>query len=537
VGAGGSRDIAVAALIAESVVFKDDEFPVSAKLASRGYSGFSVPVIFECDGLEVERRSVALTGKEQLVTFRHKRAEEGQAVIRVRVGTQEGEETADNNAAEMPIRVIDKKIKVLLAEEIPRWDYRYLRTALLRDPHVEAKVYLHQIDRQVADSDALYLTSFPATEKDLFEYDLLILGSLRPKFLRDDQMELLETFVSKMGGGLIFMAVENISPALWADTALEPLLPVRLSRQARPWRDPDRLELHTAERQLELTDEGRGHTLTTLDPEPDRNERIWRDFPPHYWVAGVGGPKPAAQVLVQSTNARDGTALPVVVTQPYGLGRVLYIGVDSSWRWRYKVGDRDFVRFWGQTVQFLTLSRLLGQNKRLQIVADREVYEAGETVSLSVRVLDPSFQPRIEEEIAVRIEDQTDKRHDIRAFLEPDRAGVYSAVFQIPYEGHFSVTVEDAGETALLEFDARRARLERRDPEANWPAMAQIAGAAGGQLLPLDHVDELPALLGQNQARFVDRREQAMWDWPPFLILFVILKTFELGLRKFWHMK
>ncbi|MBM3335163.1 hypothetical protein FJY63_10925, partial [Candidatus Sumerlaeota bacterium] len=119
VGAGGSRDIAITALIAESAVFKGDEFPISARIASRGYSGYSVPVVFECDGAEIESRPVALTGKEQLVTFRHKRAAPGQIKVLVRVRAQEGEETSENNSAESFVRVIDKKIKVLMAEEIP----------------------------------------------------------------------------------------------------------------------------------------------------------------------------------------------------------------------------------------------------------------------------------------------------------------------------------------------------------------------------------------------------------------------------------
>jgi hypothetical protein len=537
VGAGGSRDVAIAALIAESVVFKGDEFPISVKIASRGYSGYSVPVTLECDGAAVETKPVALTGKEQLVTFRHKREQEGKVRARVSIRPQEGEETADNNNAETTISVIDKKIKVLMVEEIPRWDFRYLSNTLFRDSHVDCKVYLAQADRQITAGDRRYLLGFPATEKELFDFDLLILGTLRPKFIRDDQMAMIERFVSKMGGGLIFMAGENVSPTLWAGTPLEPLLPVRVAGEAKPWLDPDRTELHAAERRLELTEEGRRHNLTTLDTELDRNERLWRDFPPHYWAADIGGLKPAAQVLVQSVTAREGLALPAVVLQPYGLGRVLYVGIDSTWQWRFKVGDRYFVRFWSQAVQFLTLSRLLGQNKRLQIVSDRDGYEAGQTVSLSVRALDSSFQPRRTEDITLAIEDQTGKKTEVRGFLEPDREGVYSAVYRIPYEGHFVVTAQDGPEIARLEFDAKRARLELREPEADWAAMAQIAQRSGGQIVTLDHLDKLPQMLSKSRTSFVDRREQAMWDWWPFLAVFALMKTLELALRKYWHLK
>ena len=537
VGSGGSRDIAVNALIAEAVVFKGDEFPVSAKLASRGYAGLSVPLALDVDGREVESRPVALTGQEQIVTFRHKRDAEGPIQVRIRVRPREGEETADNNMAETTIRVIDKKIKVLMAEEIPRWDFRYLTTALQRDPHVELKLFLQQADREVIDTDPLYLPALPSTEAELFEYDLLVLGGLRPRFLRDEQMTLIERFVSKMGGGVIFLGVENISPDLFAGTPLEPLLPVRLIRDTRRWLDPDRLNASTLERRLALTPEGLNHSLAALELETDRNRRLWEAFPPHFWVAEVGGLKPAAQALVESVGSRNAPTMPAIAVQPYGLGRVLYVGIDSSWRWRYKVGDQLFNRFWGQAVQFLTMSRLLGQNRRLQIVADRENYEAGETASFSIRALDASFQPRRAAEIDLVIEDQTGKRHDVRGYQEPDREGLYSAVFRIPYEGRFRATVEDAGETAQLEFAAKRARLELRDPEADWATMAQIAQRSGGRVVTLDWLDELPKLLGRSETRFIDRREQALWDWPAFLALFLLVKTIELALRKFRHLK
>ncbi len=542
VGAGGSRDLAVAPLICEPVVFRADEFPVSAKIVARGYGGYIVPVALECNGVQVETKQVKIAGREQLVTFRYKRDQEGAVRIRVSVPPQEAEETADNNAAETVVRVIDKKIKVLMVEEIPRWDFRYLSNTLFRDPHIDCKVYLQQADRQVVAADPRFLPVFPATEKELFEFDLIILGTLRPKFLREDQLAMIERFVSKMGGGLIFMAGENISPSLWAGSLLEPLLPVRITGEPRPWLDPDRLEIRSMPRKLELSDEGRRHNITLLEAETDRNERVWRDFPPHYWVAEVGGLRPAAQTLVLSVGTRDGTALPAVAFQPYGLGRVLYVGIDSTWQLRYKVGDRYFVRFWTQAVQFLTLSRLLGQNKRLQIAADRDIYEVGQTASLSVRALDATFQPKRDENILIAIEeqsaaDQAGKRHEIRAFLEPDREGVYSAVFKIPYEGRFAAIVQDGADSARVEFEAKRARMELQDPEADWAAMAQIANRSGGRVVTLDNLDQLLQLLSRNKASFVGRREQPLWDWWPFLAMFVFVKSLELALRKYWHLK
>lgn len=41
---------------------------------------------------------------------------------------------ADNNRLSTPIAIREEKLRVLVVESIPRWEYRYLRNALSRDP-------------------------------------------------------------------------------------------------------------------------------------------------------------------------------------------------------------------------------------------------------------------------------------------------------------------------------------------------------------------------------------------------------------------
>ena len=49
-----------------------------------------------------------------------------------------GDETlTDNNMLTTPISIREEKLKVLVVESYPRWEYRYLRNALSRDPGVE----------------------------------------------------------------------------------------------------------------------------------------------------------------------------------------------------------------------------------------------------------------------------------------------------------------------------------------------------------------------------------------------------------------
>ena len=44
----------------------------------------------------------------------------------------------ENNEISAPISVRQEQLKILVIESYPRWEYRYLRNALERDPGVEA---------------------------------------------------------------------------------------------------------------------------------------------------------------------------------------------------------------------------------------------------------------------------------------------------------------------------------------------------------------------------------------------------------------
>ena len=40
------------------------------------------------------------------------------------------------------------------------------------------------------------------------------------------------------------------------------------------------------------------------------------------------------------------------VRHTYGFGQVFYVGLDSTWRWRYRIGDLYHHRFWSQAIRW-----------------------------------------------------------------------------------------------------------------------------------------------------------------------------------------
>ena len=77
------------------------------------------------------------------------------------------------------------------------------------------------------------------------------------------------------------------------------------------------------------------------------------------WVALVGG------LLIAGCQAAREKEQALLVQQGYGRGQVLFVGLDSTWRWRFKVGDKYHHRFWGQLVRWAASDKLLEGGNRL----------------------------------------------------------------------------------------------------------------------------------------------------------------------------
>ena len=86
---------------------------------------------------------------------------------------------ADNNRLTAPISIREEKLRVLVVESYPRWEYRYLRNALSRDPGVELSCLLfHPGLDKVGGGNKDYIKQFPAGLDELSKFDVVFLGDV-----------------------------------------------------------------------------------------------------------------------------------------------------------------------------------------------------------------------------------------------------------------------------------------------------------------------------------------------------------------------
>ena len=80
----------------------------------------------------------------------------------------------ENNEISAPISVREEQLKILVIESYPRWEYRYLRNALERDPGVEVTCLLFHPGLPKLGGGRGYIKRFPSAN-ELSRYDVVFL--------------------------------------------------------------------------------------------------------------------------------------------------------------------------------------------------------------------------------------------------------------------------------------------------------------------------------------------------------------------------
>ncbi len=540
VGTTKSFDIAIESIEVPRLAFKDDELVVAVKLRSTGARGRSTKVAVTLGGKEVASKNVTFdTDGSRTELLRFKPTEDGEKPLRVQVGPMQGETVEANNSREQPVTVSSRKLRVLLVDRQPRWDFKYLEAALLRDRRVELKLWLIEADPEMARAEnSPFLPSFPAELKDLATYDLVILGDVGPEELKVEQQQMLHEFVSTFGGGLAVVAGKGRDLFEFDGTPLAKLLPIELSTgPGLAARGGDETGFG-----IERTPAGVESGILDLQDDESDDTQTWLRLPELQWILPVDRAKPAAQVLAQTRLAPNGTSgqrpTPVIAIQQYGLGQTLYVGTDNLWRWRRNVGDKYYARLWGQFVQRLALAHLIGGGKRTQLSADRQLVEPGQSVVVTARLFDANLKPIVKPQGVRAVATGPDgKKQDVTLWPVPDQAGAYRGELLPSTAGRFTLSVVDSDEPGELAVDAIESTRELADVALNESLLKQIAEQTGGAYVREEGLARLPELIEAKRAPIKSNVELHLWSSPLVFVLLLLVAGTEWLLRRLWQLK
>lgn len=534
-GAADPADVEVLQVIADRLMFKGDAVNVLARLRSRGYAGRTVPVVLRQGEKEVSRTKVTLDEGEAEttvpVTFTPETV--GEFTFQVEVPRQAEEIVEDNNRMSFAARVTDEGIKVLYVENLPRWQYRFLRNAMQRDRRVDLSVLLLSGER-AASPEPPQLAAIPSSKEEFFGYDLVVLGDVPPEAFTGEQLDWTRELVAEEGAGFLALGGAFHNPWDYADSILGDLFPVEVEPTGGERRRWPRRTAEDAFR-MELSPEGMTHSLMDLAGEWESNAPTWEGLPPVYWYARVRKARPGATVLaVHPRDQSQDRPIPLLAFQYFGRGGCFYCGIDETWRWRLKQGDRVFYRFWGQVIQFLGTPHLEGKERRLEVRTDKERYARGETAMVTVRGEEVSLSP---EQVHFAIaEDELGRQ----TRFPLSRSGVSEDLLEgrlvLSTPGLFRIWLEGAELAATAIIEVKHPRLEFQDPAADPNLLQDIARITGGRMLRAEEFPGLVDALDIEPVSLEHKRELALWDRPLWLILLCVALAGEWALRRLWQL-
>jgi hypothetical protein len=572
---GGTRlpfDIALADVVSPESVFLGDRVRMAATIKATGAIGKKVKVQLSCGGVVVEETQLEISSDDwqREVRLTHEPLTNGVVRYEVCAETLEGELFSDNNAWTSDVAVSDDRINVLLVDDTPRWEFRYLRNLFFgRDKSVHLQSWLVHPDtlagaapaslpaasaaRKFGDAES---GGWPVSRDEWRAFDVIILGDLDAATLTPEVQEEIRACVSERGALLVTIAGPRAMPhAFPAGSPLAELVPFTVQPRESYWKGPEQAY------RLQLTPAGQSHPVMLQSGSLSENEEVWRSLPDFDWRLPVTA-KPGSEVLAVAvaeggeqekvlTDVRQAVTHledvmqhrnrhALLVSQRVGRGKVLGLAFDRTWRLRYRTGDVRHHRFWGQVMRWGLGERLRAGQEHFRVGTDRLVYGPEDTINVMARVLDDDFAGVETAEIEAVLK-TSEGREITRTRLVPraDSHGFYEAL--LPPQGRAGAcqlevvrldsVARERVETSLLVTASRRP-IEMGDVRPSKGVMEALAKGTGGKIVTPDAIGSLTELFGEGRRTVQERREYALWNNPFVLLILAVLLTLEWLLRK-----
>ena len=525
-------DVSIRNIVMQEVAFSGDRVPIRVHLDSKGYERRTSRLSVLLNGRRVSQRTIRFEGGLQIedIDFRVDVYEKGAAQISIKVEPFDDEVSVANNATERSIRVVNEKINVLYIEGNARWEYRYLHAILKRDPRINATFIASSMGPELARNSPEHIERFPSKREEAFKYDLVILGDVDAEFFTPEELGLLEELIRDRGGSLLVLCGPMHTPSSYADTPVATMLPVRFALD-EPWEEISESTFPV------LTPEGRNSMVMTLENDKTENDHAWSRVAPLDQLPPLLGAKKGATVLAALSDENSGSQrYPLVAWQRYGTGKCLSIATDRLWRLRFKTGDKYHWRVWSQCIQFMTLSRLMGEHKRIRLETDRSIYPLAEQGRIYAHVLDDDFEPVVQSGFEVIVNGPDDSGMQQRIRLQPDRSqpGLYEGYFSPPGVGRYRVEAndEDKEVSNTTEFQVADFRKELTDTKMRADHLQRIADLTGGAKLSIRDFSKLPSLVNDDPVTTTVRSERPLWDSSFIILLLIVLLGAEWIIRR-----
>ena len=537
------RDVILHHTYAPKAVIQKDTVVIDSIVTAYDCANETINIELVAGEKVLDRQTLPVESEvfDKRVQFRWPAAELGRHTLAVRVVPVPKERTEENNEAKTDVLVMEDKIHVLVADNFPRWETRYLLNLFKRDDRVVFDQLLFEPQRTAGDG---VRSDFPATPDEWSKYRVIILGDVLPTQLTPQHQKELHRYVSEGGGNVIMVAGKDAMPGAFLDQPLAGLLPVEATRSVAG----------DAAFYLHLGDEASMTLAVQVAENPGTTERVWRDMSerlPIYGLSDFSKPKPTTHSLIWASmskkqfNPAEASTRAFLAWHYVGAGRVVYLSAPVTYQLRYRQGDTFHHRFWGQLLRW-TVARDLGEGSRtVRLSTDKSRYEQGEPAQVSVRLRQLDGQPVNGASLQISAVHEGKPVQELALREDSARPGLYSVAFEQLPVGPVKLQVSGDRIKGLLAAENYQrpiesivhidpsGMLELRHPLCNLPLLREIADASGGMIV---QPTGLPAALKQLNLEpevLESVTRQPLWNRWDLLALFIGCLALEWSLRKF----
>lgn len=589
----GLNDIRIDQVSVSQTSFEDAPVNIRVDTSASGYAGQNLvaEVVDESGKTVKSLRQTAPADESTPATFRFqiKPEKRGITFYKVRVAAAEEvaqfknpdetkEATIANNERIVKVDRGTRPHRILYVSGRPNWEFKFLRRAIEGDEQVDLVGLLRiakkepKFDFRGRDSensnplfrgfkgqadeetesydqpvlirlntkdDAELRDGFPKDERDLFEFDAVIIDDLEAEFFTGDQQAVLDKFVSRRGGGLLMLGgQESFRDGGYLRTPVGKMLPVYLDRGSVGEVD--------MEYSMDLTREGFLQPWVRLRKTEDTEKERIAEMPPFKTVNRISAIKPGATVMASVTDS-NANQLPALIVQRFGRGRVGALTIGDFWRWRLRdtnvkpaadpgqILDRsDQSKAWRQMLRWLVAD--VPQEIDVSAVAQPDVSPTA--VLIKVKVRDPEFLPLDNATVKVTVQSPDGEPLELEADPSSEEAGVYETTYVARASGAFRASVEVLDDDAQLvgksetgwTSDTARDEFARTAP--NRILMAELAKQTGGEVIDPDSVADFVEGLAARDVPVKEEWTYPLWHTPWVFMLALLCFIGEWGLRR-----
>ena len=533
-------DVQISRVEMPRTVLEGTSLVVDVIVSHRGYSGRTVQLVVEDTGLLLASEDVTFErdGEPVVVRVRIQAQDAGPRLLRFRVSIQPGERVTENNVRDVLVNVVNDAEKILYFEGEPRWEVKFLRRAVSEDENLQVVLLQRTAEgkflRLDVDNAEELAAGFPKTREELFRYRALILGSVEASFFTHDQLDMIADFVSRRGGGLLFLGGRNaFAEGGYQGTRLAEVLPVFLDDELSSGVGPYFDELFITPTRAGLT-----HPATQLGA--DNSEAVverWEALPSVTTLNPITRLKPGATSLLTGGTEEDRERQVVLAFHRYGRGKVVVLPIQDSWIWQMHADipleDQTHETFWRQLLRWLTD----GVPEQVGAQTERELVEPGQPVNILVEVGDSAYADVNNANVVAVVRDPSGDSMTITLDWDVEQDGQYDGGFQTTSPGLYEISIlasrgGDTIGTAVTYVEAAPSADEYFDASMRGTTLRRIADQTGGLFYTPENVATLAEDISFTGAGVTLTEERDLWDMPILLFLVLGLMAGEWGYRR-----